>query len=49
MSARPGLCGGYHAEWYPYRDHQFPVNVKVRFLRRLPVGYCNAQEGDTRV
>jgi hypothetical protein len=22
MSARPGLCGGYHAEWYPYRDRE---------------------------
>jgi hypothetical protein len=21
MSARPGPGGGYHAEWYPYRDH----------------------------
>jgi hypothetical protein len=22
MSARPGPGGGYHAEWYPYRDRQ---------------------------
>src|SRR5215469_5078128 len=22
MSARPGPYGGYHAEWYPYRDQQ---------------------------
>jgi hypothetical protein len=20
MSARPGPSGGYHAQWYPYRD-----------------------------
>jgi len=20
MSARPGPCGGYQADWYPYRD-----------------------------
>jgi hypothetical protein len=20
ISARPGPCGGYHAQWYPYRD-----------------------------
>ena len=22
MSARPGPGGGYHAEWYPYRDQE---------------------------
>jgi hypothetical protein len=22
MSARPGPRGGYHAQWYPYRDHK---------------------------
>ena len=27
MSARPGPGGGYHAEWYPYRDqHQLRHN-----------------------
>ena len=24
MSARPGPSGGYHAEWYPYRDLKIP-------------------------
>jgi hypothetical protein len=25
MSARPGPSGGYHAQWYPYRDLIDPV------------------------
>ncbi len=24
MSARPGPRGGYHAQWYPYRDLRIP-------------------------
>jgi hypothetical protein len=27
MSARPGPSGGYHAEWYPYRDLEQPTMI----------------------
>jgi hypothetical protein len=37
MSARPGLCGGYHAEWYPYRDRQLTGwEQSARNHRRFP-------------
>jgi len=33
MSARPGPYGGYHAEWYPYRDQRLqearPLNSSI--------------------
>ena len=29
MSARPGPGGGYHAEWYPYRDRQLRLKSGV--------------------
>ncbi len=33
MSARPGPGGGYHAEWYPYRDRQ-PTNIQCGLLHQ---------------
>jgi hypothetical protein len=32
MSARPDLCGGYQADWYPYRDRQLTVRSSVPAL-----------------
>jgi len=32
MSARPGPYGGYHAEWYPYRDRQLAEAARFQGL-----------------
>jgi hypothetical protein len=31
-SARPDLCGGYQAPWYPYRDHAVQVRMEFAFF-----------------
>ena len=36
MSARPGPGGGYHAEWYPYRDQQLR-REKLTGSNKLPL------------